>query len=172
MKPEPQPRLGIDIGRVIIDGSAHPDGGDTAFFSGNESVMLATPEMAGAFAAIARLTELFEGRAWLVSKCGERVQQRSRRWLAAHDFHALTGIPPEHLRFCRERRDKRLHCLELGLTHFVDDRPDVHAAIADVVPHRYLFGPQGPRVSSDATRVADWTETEAGITRQLRGRSA
>ena len=24
------PRLGIDIGRVIIDGGSHPDGGDTA----------------------------------------------------------------------------------------------------------------------------------------------
>ncbi|GLY31921.1 hypothetical protein [Kineosporia sp. NBRC 101731] len=167
-----QPRLGIDIGRVIIDGSAHPGGGDTAFFSGTEQIMLATPEMAGAFAAIARLTELFEGRAWLVSKCGERVQQRSRRWLAAHDFHARTGIPPEHLRFCRERRDKRIHCLDLGLTHVVDDRPDVHAAIADVVPHRYLFGPQRPCVSGDATRVANWAETEAAITRQLRGGSA
>ncbi len=28
------PRLGIDIGRVIIDGGSHPDGGDTAFFAG------------------------------------------------------------------------------------------------------------------------------------------
>jgi len=45
-----EPRLGIDIGRVIIDGSSHPVGGDTAFFQGDEGVMLATPEMPGAFA--------------------------------------------------------------------------------------------------------------------------
>jgi len=42
-----EPRLGIDIGRVITNGPAHP-GGDTAFFQGDEATMLATPEMPGA----------------------------------------------------------------------------------------------------------------------------
>jgi hypothetical protein len=42
-----EPRLGIDIGRVIINGPAHPGGGDTAFFSGDEATMLATPEIDG-----------------------------------------------------------------------------------------------------------------------------
>ena len=37
--PPPEPRLGIDIGRVIIDGPAHP-GGDTAFFSGDERLFV------------------------------------------------------------------------------------------------------------------------------------
>ena len=80
---QPEPRLGIDIGRVIIDGSAHPDGGDTAFFAGDEATMLATPEMPGAIEAIAALADAFGYRVWLVSKCGPRVQERSRRWLAA-----------------------------------------------------------------------------------------
>jgi hypothetical protein len=31
-----EPGLGIDIGKVIINGPAHPGGGDTAFFSGDE----------------------------------------------------------------------------------------------------------------------------------------
>jgi len=44
------------------------------------------------------------------------------------------------VRFCRARADKRLHCLELGLTHFVDDRADVHAAIRGVVRFQYFFG--------------------------------
>ncbi|GAB6903221.1 hypothetical protein [Kineosporia succinea] len=167
MKRPLPPRLGVDIGRVIIDGSSHPDGGDTAFFQGSEEVMLATPEMPGALEALTRLTALFDGRVWLVSKCGARVEERSRRWLAAHDFHERTGIPASHLRFCRERRDKRIHCERLGLTHFVDDRPDVHAAIVDVVGHRYLFGPQRERVSVDAVRVADWVETELLIEESL-----
>jgi hypothetical protein len=58
-----EPRLGIDIGRVIISGDAHPDGGDTAFFEGDEAMMLAIPEMPGAFEAIATLTRRFGGRA-------------------------------------------------------------------------------------------------------------
>src|SRR5689334_16267078 len=101
-----EPRLGIDIGRVIIDGSAHPDGGDTAFFDGDEATMLATPEMAGAVEAIATLGLLFEGRVWLVSKCGPRVQARTLRWLDGHDFYRRTGLPVRNVRFCRARADK------------------------------------------------------------------
>jgi hypothetical protein len=128
-----EPRLGIDIGRVIIDGSSQPGGGDTAFFDGDEQTMLATPEMAGALAAIAELTVDFDGRVWLVCKCGPRVQGRALRWLSGHDFYRRTGVDPEHVRFCRQRPEKRRHCEELGLTHFVDDRPDVHAAIHGAV---------------------------------------
>ena len=88
-----EPRLGIDIGRVIIDGPAHPGGRDTAFFSGDDEAMLATPEMAGAVAAISRLVPRFHGRVWLVSKCGPRTQARTRRWLAGRDFFGRTGLP-------------------------------------------------------------------------------
>ncbi len=48
-------RFRVDIGRVIIAGPAHPGGGDTAFFSGDEATMLgrlrsveACPKSAGA----------------------------------------------------------------------------------------------------------------------------
>jgi hypothetical protein len=88
-----EPRLGIDIGRVIIDGPAHPGGGDTAFFTGDEEAMLATPEMAGAVATIARLVPRFHGQVWLVSKCGPRVQARTRRWLAGRDFFGRQALP-------------------------------------------------------------------------------
>jgi hypothetical protein len=155
-----EPRLGVDIGRVIIDGSAHPDGGDTAFFAGDEQAMLATPEVPGAVDAIAALVPRFGGRVWLVSKCGPATEARTLRWLAAHEFFARTGIPSDHVRFCRERADKRIHCEELGLTHFVDDRPDVHAAIHDIVEHRYLFGsPEAP----------DWTVVRRAIEESLAG---
>jgi hypothetical protein len=117
ISPDPRgPGLGVDIGRVIINGPAHPAGGDTAFFSGDEATMLATPEMNGAVAALTRLIILFDGRVWLVSKCGPRVQGRTLRWLQAHDFYHQTGLPAVHVRFCRTRADKRLHCQDLGLT--------------------------------------------------------
>lgn len=159
------PRLGIDIGRVIIDGSAHPLGGDTAFFTGDEATLLATPEMAGAFEAIARLTTGFGGRVWLVSKCGPRVQERTLRWLDGHDFHARTGVPRDQVRFCRKRSDKRGHCLDLGLTHFVDDHPEVHTAIAGAVAHQYLFGAATGRAPAVAART--WVEAERLITASL-----
>lgn len=151
-------RLGIDIGRVIIDGSAHPAGGDTAFFSGDEATMLATPEMPGAVGAIAHLTDRLAGRVWLVSKCGPRIQARTLRWLDAHDFHRRTGIPPEQVRFCRVRRDKRVHCEQLRLTHFVDDHPEVHAAIRGAVRHQYFFGPQRRPVPGYGRHAPTWAD--------------
>jgi hypothetical protein len=151
-----EPRLGIDIGRVIISGDSHPHGGDTAFFEGDEATMLATPEMPGAFDGIAALVPLFGGRVWLVSKCGPTVQARTLRWLAHHDFYGRTGVAPSHVRFCRARADKRLQCAELGLTHFVDDRPDVHAAIHDIVEHQYLFGPQSVPAPDYTIPVDTW----------------
>ena len=165
------PRLGVDIGRVIISGPA--GAGDTAFFEGDTEAMLTTPAVTGAFAALARLAERFGGRVWLISQCGETVERRTLTWLAHHRFAELTGVPLGHARFCRARADKALHCTALGITHFVDDRPEVLGFLDGVVAHRYLFGahtvpeggrlegcgrfPGGPRRSANSSRR--WSET-------------
>lgn len=163
------PALGIDIGKVIINGPAHPGGGDTAFFHGDEATLLATPEMDGAAAAIGRLNILFGGRVWLVSKCGPRVQARSLRWLDHHDFYLRTGLTADHVRFCLTRQEKRPHCEELGLTHFVDDHPEVHDAIRGSVDYHYFFGPQAAPVPSWGIHAATWLEAEHMITCSLAG---
>lgn len=172
MKREQTPRLGIDIGRVIIGGSSHTNGDDTAFFDGDEQTMLATPEMDGAFDAITQLVEAFDGQVWLVSKCGPRVRARTERWLAARDFHARTGIGPTNMRFCRRRSEKREHCLDLELTHFVDDHPEVHQAIRGVVHYQFFFGSQRKPVPDYGTHVHDWFEAQAAILDTLPTRAA
>ncbi|GIF00030.1 hypothetical protein [Paractinoplanes rishiriensis] len=158
-------RLGVDIGRVIIGGGG-PGGGDTQFFSGDTARMLATPAVPGAFAALARLVPRFE-QVWLVSKCGERVQRHTRQWLDHHDFAGRTGIPRDNIRFCLRRPDKALHCADLGITHFIDDKLDVHQALRDVVPHRYLFGPQRSRPPAWVQHTETWAAVEAAIARSL-----
>lgn len=160
-----EPRLGIDIGRVIIDG--HTRRGDTAFFGPDEDAVLATPEVPGALDAIARLTALFDGHVWLVSKCGPRIQQRTLRWLDAHGFHDRTGVPRDHVRFCRRRTEKRGHCLDLALTHFVDDHPEVHTAIAGAVRYQYLFGARTGR--PPAVAAPAWDDVERLVRATLVG---
>ncbi len=161
-------RLGIDIGRVIIDGEHHPDGSDTAFFDGDEAAMLRTPAVPDALAAIARLTASFDGRVWLVSKCGPRVQQRTLRWLRHHRFFELTAVPSDNVRFCLRRTDKGIHCAELGITHFVDDKADVHEALEGLVPNRYLFGAQRRAAPpTNVVAVSDWSQTEHAINASL-----
>jgi hypothetical protein len=171
MRAYPQPRLGVDIGRVIIDGSAHPAGGDTAFFTGDEATMLATPEVVGAVETIARLVPLFAGNVWLVSKCGPRVQARTERWLASHDFFRRTGMGQGNVRFCRKRADKRHHCVALGLTHFVDDRPEVHEAIRGAVVHQYFFGPQVRPVPDYGEHTPTWAHVERLVRAAVQGSS-
>ncbi|MEV0563553.1 hypothetical protein [Dactylosporangium sp. NPDC050588] len=158
-------RLGVDIGRVIIGGSA-PGGGDTQFFSGDPARMLATPAVPGALEALARLVPRFE-QVWLISKCGERVQRHTRQWLDHHAFAARTGIPREHLRFCLRRPEKAVHCAELGITHFVDDKLDVHEALRGIVPHRFLFGPQPAPAPPWLHHTEAWAAAEAAILRSL-----
>lgn len=151
--------LGVDIGRVII----HGDGPDTSFLNASDEDAMKAPPMDGVFEALTRLTALFEGRVWIVSKCGPRIQQRSRDWLAEHRFFETTGIPRHQIRFCRKRHEKAPICLELGIGLFVDDRLDVLVPMAGIVEHRFLFG-----ASSSPDRgvvaVPTWAAAEAAIT--------
>lgn len=136
-----EPRIGVDIGRVIING----DGPDTNFFGHNHIEAMRTPAVPGSFEAVAELVRRFEGRVWLVSKCGPKIQARSLAWLEHHGFWAKTGVAKDSVRFCRERRDKAVHARRLALTHFVDDRHDVLEHLVGLVDHLYLFGPQRRR---------------------------
>jgi len=148
-----KPTLGIDIGRVIIDG----DGADTDFLKefDDERAMQA-PQMAHAFDVIKRLTGVFDGRVWIVSKCGPNMQRKSQKWLYHHGFFKQTGVSEDRLRFCLRRHEKAPICAEVGITHFVDDREDVLSHMVGIVPHRFLF-------------VRNWVETEVAILRTLAG---
>lgn len=157
----PPPVLGVDIGRVIIDG----DGPDTSFVGGTENDAMRAPAVDGAFEVLTRLRSQLDGRVWLVSKCGPKVQQRSCAWLDRNRFFQTTGIPYGQLRFCRERKDKAPICRALGVTLFVDDRFDVLEAMRDVVPFRLQFGVTS--APGGVIPVPTWSEAEAAITQAL-----
>jgi hypothetical protein len=78
--------------------------------------------------------------------------------LDAHEFYRRTSVDPGHVRFCRARADKRIHAVDLRLTHFVDDRVEVHAALHGFVEHQYLFGPQPQPAPGYTTAVLTWSE--------------
>jgi hypothetical protein len=161
-------RLGIDIGRVIV-GAADEDGhADTSFLSGGEEAALETPPVEGAFRTIALLTQRLDGRVWLVSKCGPRIQALTRRWLAHHGFHEATSIPPESLRFCRERSEKRDHAARLQLSHFIDDRVDVLGHLRGVVPSLYLFGHQKGATPDWVVPVKTWRDVRRALLPDVR----
>lgn len=158
------PRLGVDIGRVLIDGG--PAGGaDSSFLNGDLEAALTTPACPGALEGLTALVGLFGGEnTWLVSKCGAKVADRSLRWLAAHEVYARTGLREGHVVFVRERKDKAREAVRLDLTHFVDDRLDVLHHLAGLVPERFVYGEQSARAPAGVIPCPSWAE----VVRQVR----
>ena len=59
--------------------------------------------------------------------------------------------------------DKAVHCRELGITDFVDDRDDVLDALRGTVERRYLFGPQSGPAADGVTPTPDWPAVTAAV---------
>lgn len=129
-------KIGIDVGGVIIDREKN-DNSDTSLFGDNYLNALPVP---GVFEAIKSLAEgPFRDTVWIVSKCGENIERRTREWLRHKDFQSV--VPEEKWRFCRERSEKAPIAKDLGLTHFVDDKLEVLHHMHKIVEHRLLFRP-------------------------------
>lgn len=152
--------LGVDVGGVLVD-RIRADGSDTSFFSDR---FLETPAVEGAFETLARLgRERFGQRICIVSKCGPKVEEKTRLWLAHHKILDALGLDARALHFCRERRDKGPICKRLRVTHFIDDRMDVLTHLTSV-PHRFLFGPQKAGVNADGVvRAETWDAIAAAL---------
>lgn len=150
--------LGVDIGGVIID--RVNDGTDTSFFSNN---YLQTTAVPGAFESLGLLFKRFDGRVFLVSKCGEAVQQKTLHWLRFNKFFELTGISRGNVHFCRERHEKADICESLRISRFVDDRLEVLSYLV-AVPKLYLFRPRPDEIRPFAgflprvEQVNSWAE--------------
>ena len=158
-------RLGIDIGRVLI--SPGQGSNDTAFFQGSIERALETPPYPHMFEVLPQLVDRFRGQAWLVSKCGPRVEERTRRWLDHHRFWERTGIPADNVRFCRDRPGKAPICRDLGLTHFIDDRLDVLEYLRGTVAHLFLFAAGSARQEQWLTPLAGWPEALHAVQPQI-----
>lgn len=160
-----RPHLGVDIGRVLIvpgDGA-----GDTSFLHGSDTDALKTQPMPHAFEALAELVERLEGRVWLVSKCGPRIQARTLRWLRHWSFYQRTGVREDRVLFCKERHQKAGHCERHGITHFVDDRLDVLGHLRGLVGELFLYGPQRGLAPDWVQPVADWETAELALNASL-----
>lgn len=148
--------LGVDIGRVI---SADDTDNGVSMLTEN---WRSTPFEPGALASLARLntSSAFAGRIYLVSKCGPKIEGRTRTWLLEQKFFALTGIDRRHLYFVRERSEKARLCRYLGVTDFVDDRLGVLLNL-DIPGTRYLYAPLlPPQIPPAIVRVSNWSELE------------
>lgn len=76
----------------------------------------------------------------IVSKVNARQQEEVEAWLKKHDFLKCMGIPSANLHFCANRTDKYAICEKVGITHHIDDRPEVFSVFSPKVKG-FLFRP-------------------------------
>jgi hypothetical protein len=155
-------RLGIDFGKVII-GPIVNGKADTSFLGNSFKKAMQTPPSENAFESVADLVGVFSGEVWIVSKCGQSVQNKTKAWLKQRDFYAATGFDKTKIRFCIKRPEKASICKQLKITHFIDDRLDVLEPMRGIVNNLYLFGEQSCEIPSWVVPVPDWRSTVATI---------
>jgi len=110
-------KIGIDIGGVIIaQDTDEPD----LFFT---EAFLNAKTFLDCFETIKHLVQsLGCENVFIISKCGESIQKKSREWLEHKNFFNITGFDPNNIYFCLERQEKAKIADKLGLTVFIDDR--------------------------------------------------
>ena len=131
--------LGIDVGGVLTKKGGKAD---TFLFGPN---YLNAPAVEGAIEALTTLlvNAPFKGNTFIISKCGHKVECRTRDWLKAKNVDLY--IPENDWYFCKKRHEKAPIAEDLGLTHFVDDRLEVLSYMTSV-KKRYLFQPEADEI--------------------------
>ncbi len=115
---------------------------DTSFLGRSFAEAMKTPAAPGSIECIGRLVQHYKGRVFIISKCGESVENKTRGWLSRNEIYAKTGLSRNQVHFCKKRKDKAPICRDLGITHFIDDRVDVLSHMVGIVPNLFLFGEQ------------------------------
>lgn len=131
-------RLGVDIGGVLMSKDTDSD---AQFFSDN---FLQTPEVPAAIQTLTYFTSFIDPEdIFLISKCSESIEKKTRQWLEYRYFFKETGLLAENLIFCRNRADKARISEELSITHFIDDRHSVliHMLNLKSIKKLFLFRP-------------------------------
>lgn len=141
--------IGIDFGNTIASGpkdvkkTEHPD----------------------AIRVIKRLVDAENTQVCIISKVNAPQRVEVLTWLRENDFYNRTGLTVDDVYFCENRSDKGEICDRLGVTHHIDDRPEVMAYVGRKIV-KYLYNPVPEDLVKfynkihNATIVANWLEIE------------
>lgn len=133
-------RIGIDLGRTIVD----RDNGNTPF--------------ADCFPVTKLIIEKFGAdNVFIVSRVNSEQKESAIKWLNLWNFYHNTGLKPDNVYFCFERRDKAIFSKGLKLNVFIDDRLDCLAPMPDNV-QKLLFRSKDIGEATNLTRISSWLE--------------
>jgi hypothetical protein len=102
---------------------------------------------------------------YIVSRVTDEQSLRAYKFFNDFNFFEGTGLTPNKVRFCYERHEKAPIVRELGITHFIDDRPEVLVYMPNVMKFSMNPDPDDlARFSSilgeDHMSVKDWGDIE------------
>jgi hypothetical protein len=101
----------------------------------------------------------------LISKVNSRQKEEVEQWLENVDFFNKTGVRPENLFFCFERKDKSIFVKALDIDIMIDDRAEVMAHLPSRVT-KFLLNPEEDDLDRHRATlvgtliVQDWLEIE------------
>jgi len=116
--------LGLDLGNTIVSTTPH---GKIAFDDAIRVINRIIREV------------LSPQQVFIVSRVNQEQYIRAKAWIEEERLLEQTGILPENIHWCAERSDKANICKTLGITYFIDDRPEVVSHMLGIVPKRILF---------------------------------
>lgn len=145
----------MNINEIILA----TDFGDTIEARDDKGVKVELPR---AMEVLRRCVASFKA-VYIISKVNDRQRQEVVEWITEHKLHEVTGILPENVFFCPERRDKGPIAARLNITHMIDDRPEVMVYMPDSVC-KILINPSQADVQrwhqKRCLQVSDWTQIE------------
>lgn len=62
---------------------------------------------------------------FIISKVNSEQRERAQKWLKKVKFFEKTGVKPENLYYCFEKRDKAMFVKSLKINVMIDDRAEV-----------------------------------------------
>jgi len=118
-----------------------------------------------ALEVIIRLLNEKHTHVYIISKANPEQRKMVETWLQNNDFYNRSGLPEEHVYFCEKRPEKANICRRLGVTHHIDDRPEVMAHL-DKDIKKFMINPVPKDVVKfynrihNAKIVTNWLEIE------------
>lgn len=162
MKSTDVKRWGVDIGNVLIENFAK-DIKDESKVTW-ENISKNGRLIPGAIEGLKFLIEkVGADNVWIISKVSPIQQKVIEMVFENLNICEKTGLLPDHIRFCLERKDKAPIIKELGLEGHIDDRGEVMESLQGFLPCPIWFNPSkkdymewNKYVSSQVLMVPNW----------------
>jgi hypothetical protein len=96
---------------------------------------------------------------WIISRVNSEQRAKSLEWIEKFGFFQKTGIKPDNLYYCWERKDKAIFGKAFSFDVFIDDHPEVLSHFPDQVL-KLAFRPKPEKVQEYSSKMKNYYKIE------------